>query len=155
MLFGKKLKTVAGLDLGSNSIKLAKLEEKAGTYTMARLGIKELSAESIVEEEIKDRDSLIFHIQSLIDQTDPKIRDVAISVAGHGVITDRFTMERKTGVEAEQAILFEAEQRSPFDVEDVTLDYHILNVNVWTFLYAAKDRNAPGIDGMIGQNIDC
>jgi len=115
--------------LGANSLKLTKLEEKAGIYTLARLGIKELSADSIVEEEIKDRDSLIFHIQSLIDQTDPKIRDVAISVAGHGVITDKFTMERKTGMEAEQAILFEAEQRSPFDVEDVTLDYHIINVN--------------------------
>jgi type IV pilus assembly protein PilM len=35
-------------------------------------------------------------------------------------------MDKKTGAEAEQAILFEAEQRSPFDVEDVTMDYHII-----------------------------
>jgi type IV pilus assembly protein PilM len=38
-------------------------------------------------------------------------------------------MDRKSGGEAEQAILFEAEQRSPFDVEDVTLDYHIIKVD--------------------------
>jgi type IV pilus assembly protein PilM len=38
-------------------------------------------------------------------------------------------MDQKSGTEAEQAILFEAEQRSPFDVEDVTMDYHIVNVN--------------------------
>ena len=80
-------------------------------------------------EEIKDRDAVIFDIQNLVDQTDPKIKDVVISIAGHGVITDKIVMDKKTGSEAEQAILFEAEQRSPFDVEDVTLDYHVIKID--------------------------
>ena len=65
----------------------------------------------------------------MIDQTDPKIRDVVISIAGHGVITDRFTIDKKVGAEAEQAILFETEQRAPFDVDDVSLDYHIIKTD--------------------------
>ena len=129
MLFKRKPKTVAGLDVGANSIKLVKLEEKWGSYTLSGLGIKELSPEAIVEEEVRDKDTIIFNIQSLIDQVDPKIKDVAISISGHGVITDKISLDKKTGVEAEQAILFEAEQRSPFDVEDVTLDYHIISTN--------------------------
>jgi type IV pilus assembly protein PilM len=52
-----------------------------------------------------------------------------VSVSGHGVITDRFTIDKKTGAEAEQAILFETEQRAPFDVDDVSLDYHIIKVD--------------------------
>ena len=132
MIFGKKPKTLIGLDLGANSVKLVKLEEKDGSYSLDALGIKEISTDVIVEDEIKDRDTLIFHIQSLIDQVDTRTKDVAISIAGHGVITDKITMDKKTGDEAEQAILFEAEQRSPFDVEDVTVDYHIISTDEQT-----------------------
>jgi type IV pilus assembly protein PilM len=122
----KKSKLAVGLDIGSSSIKLVKLQAKPGGYLLKAMGIKELPAGAITTDEIKDRDAVIFDIQNLVDQTDPKIKDVVISIAGHGVITDKFTMDKKTGAEAEQAILFEAEQRSPFDVEDVTMDYHII-----------------------------
>ncbi|MCH9024587.1 MAG: type IV pilus assembly protein PilM, partial [candidate division Zixibacteria bacterium] len=80
-------------------------------------------------DEIRDREAVIFNIQSLIDQTDPKIKNVVVSISGHGVITDRFTIDKKTGAEAEQAILFETEQRAPFDIDDVSLDYHIISTN--------------------------
>lgn len=126
MAFGKKSKLATGLDIGANSIKLVKLKRKGTSYILKALAIKELPLGVIAEDEIKDRDSVIFDIQSLIDQTDPKLKEVAISISGHGVITDKIVMDRKSGAEAEQAILFEAEQRAPFDVEDVTLDYHVI-----------------------------
>jgi type IV pilus assembly protein PilM len=129
MLLGSKSNVVCGLDIGASSIKMVKLENKGGNFAVRAMGSRDLPVEAIVSEDIKDRDSIIFNLQSLIEQTDPKTRDVVISISGHGVITDRITIEKKTGAEAEQAILFEAEQRSPFDVEDVTLDYHIIDVN--------------------------
>ena len=129
MIFGKKAKTVAGLDIGASSIKLVELEERSGSFALTSLGMRELPLEVIVDEEIRDKDIVIFNLQSLVEQCDPKLREVAISISGHGVITDKITMDQKSGTEAEQAILFEAEQRSPFDVEDVTMDYHIVNVN--------------------------
>jgi type IV pilus assembly protein PilM len=129
MGFGKKSKLAVGLDIGASTIKLVKLQKKPGGYALKLLALKELPFDAISAEEIKDRDAVIFDIQNLIDQTDPKIKDVVISIAGHGVITDKIVMDRKSGGEAEQAILFEAEQRSPFDVEDVTLDYHIIKVD--------------------------
>ena len=129
MIFGKKARTVAGLDIGASSIKLVKLEEKGGAYVLTSLGMRELPMEVIVDEEIKDKETIIFNLQSLVEQCDPKLKDVAISISGPGVITDKITMDKKSGTEAQQAILFEAEQRSPFDVEDVTMDYHIVNIN--------------------------
>ncbi|NIP43543.1 MAG: type IV pilus assembly protein PilM [candidate division Zixibacteria bacterium] len=132
MLLRSKSNVVCGLDIGASSIKMVKLENKGGNYAVKAMGSRDLPVEAIVSEDIKDRDSIIFNLQSLIEQTDPKTRDVVISISGHGVITDRITIDKKTGAEAEQAILFEAEQRSPFDVEDVTLDYHIIDVNEGT-----------------------
>jgi type IV pilus assembly protein PilM len=126
MAFAKRTKLAAGLDVGANSIKLVKLVRKGSGYSLKALAIKELPMGVINAEEIKDRDAVIFDIQSLVDQTDPKLKEVVVGISGHGVITDKLIMDRKTGTEAEQAILFEAEQRAPFDVEDVTLDYHII-----------------------------
>jgi type IV pilus assembly protein PilM len=125
----KRTKLAVGLDIGASSIKLVKLQEKTGGYALKALGIKDLPFDAISSEEIKDRDAIIFDIQNLVDQTDPKIKEVVIAISGHGVITDKFVMDKKSGAEADQAILFEAEQRSPFDVEDVTMDYHIIRVD--------------------------
>ena len=128
MAFGKSKSTV-GLDIGANSLKLVKLDHTKSGYSVSAIGIRELPPEAIVSDEIRDREAVIFNIQSLIDQTDPRIRDVVVSISGHGVITDRFTIDRKTGAEAEQAILFETEQRAPFDVDDVSLDYHVIKTD--------------------------
>lgn len=129
MLFSGKGKSTVGLDIGSNSIKLVKLDHGKDGYSVSAIGIRELPHDAIVGDEIRDREAVIFNIQSLIDQTDAKIRDVVVSVSGHSVITDRFTIDKKTGPEAEQAILFETEQRAPFDVDDVSLDYHIIKTD--------------------------
>ena len=129
MFFSRRSKSTVGLDIGASSIKLVKLDHTKSGHSVAAIGIRELPPEAIVADEIRDREAVIFNIQSLIDQTDPKIKDVVVSVSGHGVITDRFTIDKKTGSEAEQAILFETEQRAPFDIEDVSLDYHIIKVD--------------------------
>ncbi len=120
---------MAGLDIGASSIKLVKLEERSGGWALTALGMREIPLETVVDEEIRDRENIIFNVQSLIDQCDPRLKEVAISISGHGVITDKITIDQKSGAEAEQAILFEAEQRSPFDVEDVTMDYHVIQIN--------------------------
>lgn len=129
MVFSRKSKSTVGLDVGASSIKLVKLDHAKGGYSVSAIGIRELPPEAIVADEIRDREAVIYNIQSLIDQTDPKIRDVVVSISGHGVITDKFTIDKKTGPEAEQAILFETEQRAPFDVDDVTLDYHVIKTD--------------------------
>lgn len=128
-MFSSGSKSTVGLDVGANSVKLVKLDHTKDGYAVAAIGIREFPPEAIVADEIRDREAVIFNIQSLIDQTDPKIKNVVVSISGHGVITDRFTIDKKTGAEAEQAILFETEQRAPFDIDDVSLDYHIISTN--------------------------
>jgi len=120
---------MAGLDIGASSIKFIRLEDRPDGYALTAAGTRELPPEALVAEEVKDRETIILNIQSLVDACDPKTREVVVSVAGHGVITDKFEIDRKGAAEAEQAILFEAEQRSPFDVDDVSMAYHILRID--------------------------
>jgi len=129
MIFSKRNKSAVGLDVGANSVKLVKLDHTKNGISVGAIGLRELPPEAIVSDEVKDREAVIFNIQSLIDQVDPKIKDVNVSISGYGVITDKFMIDKKSGAEAEQAILFEAEQRSPFDVEDVTMSHHVIKVD--------------------------
>lgn len=129
MLFGSRSKTTTGLDIGASSIKIVTMENKGGNYAIRSMGVRELPIEAVVSEEIKDRDTVVFNIRSLVDQIDPGIKEVVLSISGHGVLTDKITIDKKSGAEAEQAILFEAEQRAPFDVEDVTMDYFVVNTD--------------------------
>ena len=129
MFFGSGTKATTSLDIGASSIKLITMENHGGNYAIRSMGIRELPVEAIVSEEIKDRDTVIFNIQNLVEQTDQKIKEVVLSVSGHGVLTDKITIDKKSGAEAEQAILFEAEQRAPFDVEDVTMSYCIIDTD--------------------------
>jgi len=129
MFFPHRNKPTIGLDIGASSVKMIELERTKNGYAVGAIAIRELPSEAIVADEIRDREAVIFNIQSVMDELGGKAKEVVVSLAGHALITDKLVIDKKTGGEAEQAILFEAEQRSPFDVEDVALDHHIIRVN--------------------------
>ena len=80
MLFGQGSKTTVGLDIGASSIKCVKLERRNGTFALLALESRDLPPEAIVSDEVKDRDTVIFNIQSVIDMVDPRTKDVVVSV---------------------------------------------------------------------------
>ena len=129
MIFSRGSKSTVGLDIGANSVKMVRLTQSKSGYVVNSMAIRELPPEAIVTDEIRDREAVIFSIQSVMDECDIVAKDVVVSLSGHALITDKLVIDKKSGAEAEQAILFEAEQRSPFDVEDVALDHHVIRVN--------------------------
>jgi type IV pilus assembly protein PilM len=144
-LFAKETSTV-GLDIGNYSLKLAKVRRnKNNTYFLEAVGIQELPPGTIEGSEIKNREALMNSINTLINKCDPSIVEVVISMSGHGIISDRMTFQVDQQDNAEELILWEASQRSPFDVEDITLDYKILRRDLETndveaFVVAAKNQ---------------
>jgi type IV pilus assembly protein PilM len=138
-------RSTVGLDIGNHSIKLVKLLYQKSGYFLEATGIKELPPGTIEGSEIKNKDILADAITKLINQCDPSIVEVVISMSGHGIISDKFIFKINPNENAEELILWEAGQRSPFDVEDITLDYKILHRNPQTneievLLVAAKNQ---------------
>jgi type IV pilus assembly protein PilM len=127
-LFGKARgrNTTVGLDIGNHTLKIVKLRHQKDGYFLEATGIKELPKGTIEGGEIKKRDALIDAITHLVNQCDPSIREIVFSMSGHGIISDKITFKIEDDDNAEELILWEASQRSPFDVDDITLDYKIL-----------------------------
>ncbi len=137
--------STTGLDIGNHSLKLIKLRHLKDGYFLEAAGIKELPAGTMEGSEIKNRDALIDSITTLVNQCDPTIVEVVFSMSGHGIISDKCTFKIDPNENAEEMILWEAGQRSPFDVDDITLDYKILHRKVQTneaevLLVAAKNQ---------------
>ena len=55
-----------------------------------------------------------------------KTKEVALSISGHSVIIKKIGLPAMTQDELDESIKWEAEQYIPFDVNDVYLDYQVL-----------------------------
>jgi type IV pilus assembly protein PilM len=138
--------TTVGIDIGNYSVKIVHIAHRPTGPVLLGANIYVPNPETIVGGEIKNRDELLQGLTALVQKTDPtgKIKDVILSLSwSYGVIADRIKLKSsKTGSD-EEVILFEAGQRSPFDVDNITLDYKILSRNAETeemevLLVAAK-----------------
>ncbi|MBN1981223.1 MAG: type IV pilus assembly protein PilM [Chitinivibrionales bacterium] len=125
MKIGKQISTT-GLDIGSHSIKLVKINHAKGKLYLEAVGIKELKQGIIENGTIKDNEGLVEAVTTLISQCDPSITDIVISMSGYGILSEKFTFKVNANENLEEVILWEAGQRSPFDVDDITLDYKII-----------------------------
>lgn len=137
-----------GIDIGNYSIKIAKIAHRQGGPILTAAGIHVLKPETIMNGEIKNRDELLQSLTALVHRTDPtgKLRDVVLSLSwSYGVIADRIKLNSSKTESDEEVILMEAGQRSPFDVDNITLDYKVLNKNpesaeMEVLLVAAKNN---------------
>jgi type IV pilus assembly protein PilM len=127
-LFGKK-KGLVGLDVGSSAIKAVELKAggKGGAeYQLVNVGLEQLPPEAIVDGAIMDSGSVIDAIQRLFTGQKIKTSDVATSVSGNSVIVKKISLPQMSPEELAESIHWEAEQYIPFDIQDVALDYEVI-----------------------------
>ena len=126
MLF-KKSKNLVGLDIGSSAVKLVELKDsKGGGYKLVRTGIESLSPEAIVDGAIMDASLVVDTVNRIISSLNVRNNDFATSLSGHSVIIKKITLPAMSAEELAESIRWEAEQYVPFDINDVNLDYVVL-----------------------------
>lgn len=123
----KRSKGLVGLDIGSSAVKLVELRQKKGEYYLDRLGVEPLSPEAIVDGSIMDSSLVVDAIHKLNDETKVKTPQYATSLSGHSVIIKKIQVPAMGEEELGESIQWEAEQYIPFDINDVRLDYVVLD----------------------------
>jgi type IV pilus assembly protein PilM len=120
-------KSVVGLDIGSSAIKAVELKAIGKKYKVSALAIEPVPADSIVDGAIIDRGAVAEAIRKVFAGKAFKTKEVAASLSGNAVIVKKITLPVMTEAELSQSIHWEAEQYIPFDIQDVNLDYQILD----------------------------
>ena len=124
MLFGKK-KSVAGLDVGSSSIKMVELEGKADNLSLVNLGFENLPSDTIIDGQIMELNTVSDVIRNLCTNHGVNADNVVTGVSGHSVIIKNIVLPRMSREELDESIDWHAEEHIPYDLADVSLDYQV------------------------------
>ena len=117
---------VIGLDIGTNTVKLAQIGRSRNRLDLGFAGLAPLPDGAIVEKSIKNPDAVSNAIRALYDNSRSRIKQVCTSVAGKAVIIKQVTVASMKDHDLEKLIQIEAEPYIPFDMDDVNLDFFIL-----------------------------
>jgi type IV pilus assembly protein PilM len=159
IVFGlRKAKAVAGLDIGSSSVKAIELRPSGKGYRVAAFASEPVPPDSIVDGAIIDGVAVAESIRRLFANKAFKSKDVAASLSGNSVIVKKISLPVMTEEELANSIQWEAEQYIPFDIQDVNLDYQILDAGntmgkgtMDVLLVAAKKDKITDYTGVITQ----
>jgi type IV pilus assembly protein PilM len=126
-VFGKRKKQVVGCDVGSSSIKIVELKPlKNGEYQLLHAAIANLSPEAIVDGAIMDSSLVVEALSRLVSDNNIRNPNFGGSLSGHSVIIKKIQLPAMSEAELAESIQWEAEQYIPFDINDVNLDYVVL-----------------------------
>lgn len=123
---GRKKRTI-GLDIGSGLIKLVVLDHSKGEPELVKVAVTPVLADAIVEGEVMDPGIVADAIRGLFVTGGVKQKNVVAAVGGRDVIVKKIQMDRMKEADAREVIRWEAEQHVPFDMENVELDFQILD----------------------------
>jgi type IV pilus assembly protein PilM len=156
--FGKS-KAVVGLDIGSSAVKAVELKAVGKGFKVVAFAIEPIPPDSIVDGAIIDGTAVAEAIRRLFENKAFKSKDVAASLSGNAVIVKKISLPVMTESELAESIYWEAEQYIPFDIQDVNIDYQILDAGAGpeskgtmdVLLVAAKKEKIADYTGVISQ----
>src|SRR5262245_61018096 len=126
-------KVSAGLDIGSGFVKLVVIDHSKSEPEIVQVATSPLVPDAIVEGEVMDPVLVAETVRSVVESSGLKSKDIVAAVGGHDVIIKKIPMDRMNEADAREVIRWEAEQHVPFDMENVQLDFQILD----------EDANGP------------
>jgi type IV pilus assembly protein PilM len=150
-LFAGKKQPLAGLDIGSSSIKLVEIQSASKGHSLTRFAQVQLPKGVIVDGAVAQPDDLTAAIKDLYRQSGCKRRRVVISISGHAVIVKKVTFNQMDENELRELIRDEVGKYLPFDdMAHVDYDCQILGENPYNpsqmevLLVAAKKDIVEG-----------
>ena len=155
----RKSKTVVGLDIGSSAVKAVELKSNGKNgFKVVAFASEPVPPDTIVDGAIVDGVAVADAIRRIFDTKRFKAKDVVASLSGNAVIVKKIALPVMTEAELDESIHWEAEQYIPFDIQDVNLDYQILETapgdgkqTMDVLLVAAKRDKIAEYTGVITQ----
>ena len=140
MFFGSK--SIVGLDIGSSSVKCVELHGSAGELRLVKFGYAPLPPEAIVQGSFMNAPAIGSAIREACQSAGIRAKQVATSASGHAVIVKKITLPSQSPEELDETIRWEAEQYIPFDINEVNVDYQILQEEAAGMLSERAERTA-------------
>lgn len=126
-LFGKKEVNVIGVDIGTSSIKLIELRKKEGTVELVTYGFVDHFEGEILGIERQDTTAIAHFINQIYQKSQCSTAAAIAALPTYSVFTSLMTLPVMKKDELDSAIHWEAKKIIPLPLEEIVLDYRILN----------------------------
>jgi type IV pilus assembly protein PilM len=126
-MFRKKTNLI-GLDIGSHAVKMVRLGEKNGKLSLLNAGLLPVLPASSNETKTSRQDRLSKSVQSLSSHLSTKDKNLAMSISGYDVMIKKIELPAMTEEELEDRMHLELGQYIPYSIDEVEVDYQILDV---------------------------
>lgn len=142
--FSPTTSPLLGLDISSTAVKLLQLSRSGDRYRVEHYAVEPLPANAVVEKNIAEVEQVGDAIRRAVKRSGARAKHAAVAVAGSAVITKIITMPANLDDdELESQIQVEAGQYIPYPLEEVNMDFEVLervedNPNMVHVLLAAS-----------------
>ena len=117
------------LDIGSSSIKMIEVSGQGPSLKVANAGIIPLSPDAVQSNFVQDSGQVSQAIRTLIEENRIRAKAVITAVPGPAVIIKRVSFPAQDPAALEETILFEAGNFIPESLDNVNLDYQVLELD--------------------------
>lgn len=157
-LLSKGGEPLLGIDIGSTSLKIVELSRTGRNVMVQNAGVYPLPPNIVVEGKITDIPTLAQTLRKAVALMRTKAKHVALSVPGSAVITRVLEMPADlTEDELETQLLMEAEQYIPYSLDEVAVDFTIIeeaeegSEQVKVLLAACRKEGIDALTEMVEQ----
>jgi type IV pilus assembly protein PilM len=119
-------RNLVAIDIGSSSVKVAEVDLTKRGPVLKKFGITPLPVGAIVGGEIIDFSSVANTVEGLITSSKTKRKFAATALWGNAVIVKKIAMPKMDAALVAEQLRWEAEQYIPFDINEISLEYHII-----------------------------
>lgn len=128
--FNKKQSAVLGIDISTAAVKLLELSRDGTRYKVESYSVAPLPQDAVVDKAIANVEVIAEAIKKAVKQSNTKLKNACVAVAGSSVMTKIIPMPANYSDEdMEQQILVEADQYVPFSLDEVNLDFEVQGIN--------------------------
>jgi type IV pilus assembly protein PilM len=117
------------LDIGSSSVKMVETSIDKSGYCLRKVGILPVPPKAIQNNMVVEPAPVIEAIKTLIQENRVTAKQIVAAVPGRAAIMKRVQMARQDDDELEANVEFEANSVIPENLENVNLDYQVLNLS--------------------------
>ncbi len=118
-------RSIAGINIGTNSIKIVAVSNTSEGFSLDNVVVEQIPKESA--EGGKPKDSLGEALKRAIDKAKLVSNTVVTGISGPAVVVRYINLPQMSKNDLESAVKFEAKPHIPFDLNDVILDFQVLN----------------------------
>jgi len=115
------------VDIGTHSIKMAQISGAKNKFELMNFSIMPLKEGCIVDGVVQQPDEVVDTLEKMLKVEKIDTKYAVASIAGEAVIIKKIRVPLMTADELAQNIEKEAEQYIPFDIDDVSIDFQILD----------------------------